>query len=125
MLHVDAGSLKEPGPLPVNPALNKFKSMPGVTIEISPIPYNPTTDTAISKVSQEVLAEDTAWERLRGSEQYAAWQIREKQALELLPAGVVNTMAAAAEGGSSVGAGGGRGSNAPKRLTRRRRLFVR
>jgi hypothetical protein len=125
MLHVDAGSLKEPGPLPVNPVVNKFKSIPGVTIEISPIPYNPSTDTAISKISQEVLAEDTAWERLRGSEQYAAWQMREKQALELLPRGVVNTMAAAAEGGSSVSRGSSRGSDAPKRLTRHRRLFVR
>jgi hypothetical protein len=56
------------------------------------------------------------------SEQYAAWQVREKQALDVLPQRV-NTMAAAAEGGSSLSGGSGRGSNAPKRLTRHRRLF--
>jgi hypothetical protein len=35
----------------------------------------------------------------------------------------VNTMAAAAEGGSSLSGGSGHGSNSPKRLTRHRQLF--
>lgn len=108
MLHVDAGSLKEPGPLPVNPALKKFKSLPGVQIEVSPIPYNPATDCAISKFSQQQVIEDTAWEKLKGSEQYKAWRIREKQALGMLPRGVVNDMAGS---GSSSSSG-------PKRLLR-------
>jgi hypothetical protein len=106
MLHVDADSRKESGPLPVNPALDKYRAMPGVHIEISPLPYNPSTDCALSKFSQQVVAEDTAWEKLKGSQQYIAWRIREKQALEVLPRGVVSDLA-----------GGGGGSNGgPKRL---------
>jgi hypothetical protein len=106
MLHVDANSRKEPGPLPVNPTLDKYRAMPGVQIEISPIPYNPGTDCALSKFSQQVVAEDTAWERLKGSEQYMAWRIREKQALEVLPRGVVNDLAGVGGGGKGVSSGG-------------------
>jgi hypothetical protein len=109
MLHVDANSRKEPGPLPVNPALDKYRAMPGVQVEIAPIPYNPGTDCALSTFSQQVVAEDTAWERLKGSEQYTAWRIREKQALEALPRGVVNDLA-------GVGGGSGVDSGRPKRL---------
>jgi hypothetical protein len=103
MRHVDAGSPKEQGPLPVNPALARFKAMPGVQVEVAPLPYNPATDTAISTVSQAAVEEDTAWERLKGSEQYTAWRVREKQALELLPRGYKVTELAAAVGSSSGG----------------------
>lgn len=85
MLHLSDGSHKELGPLPVNPALEKFRAMPGVQVEVEPLPYNPATDCALSTASQQVVEEDTAWERLRGSEQYRAWRVREKQALEVLP----------------------------------------
>lgn len=108
MLHVDANSRKEAGPLPVNPALDKYRAMPRVQIQISPIPYNPRTDCALSKFSEQVVAEDTAWEKLKGSEQYMAWRIREKQALEVLPRGAVNDLV----GGSTRGSNGG----GPKRL---------
>ena len=93
MLHVDAGTRKEPGPLPVTPALDKYRAMPGVTIETTALQYNAATDTAITPLGQELVDEDTAWERLKGSEQYRAWRIREKQALELLPRGIVNDLA--------------------------------
>lgn len=103
MLHVDAGSRKELGPLPVNPALDKYRALPGVQVEISAVPYNPATDCALSTLSQQAIAEDTAWEKLRGTEQYLAWRVREKQALELLPRGVNE----ADRGGSSSNNTGG------------------
>lgn len=105
MLHVDAGSRKEPGPLPVNPALDKYRALPGVQVEVSAIPYNPAMDCALSTLSQQAIAEDIAWERLRGTEQYLAWRVREKQALELLPRGMVNE---ADSGSSSSNTGGSR-----------------
>jgi len=118
MLHVDLGSRKEPGPLPVNPALDKFKAIPGVTIETTPLTYNPATDMAVNKVSQQLLEEDTAWERLKGSEQYRAWKVREKQALEVIPRGIVNDMA----GGSSSSSPES-GNRSPKRHLSSRRLL--
>jgi hypothetical protein len=108
MMHADGGSHKEPGPLPVNPALEKFRAMPGVQVEVEPIPYNQSTDCAHSTGSQQVVEEDTAWERLRGSEEYSAWRVREKQALGVLPRGVVNEL--------DAGSSSGRSSDGPKRL---------
>lgn len=105
MLHVDDSSHREPGPLPIDPALDNYRAMPGVQIQVTALPYNPVTDTAMTPTSQEAVAEDTAWERLRGSEQYAQWTIREKQALGLLPRGVVVARdTAAVVGGSEQGA---------------------
>lgn len=123
MLHVDANSRKEPGPLPVNPALDKYRAMPGVKIEVAALPYNAATDAALTQTSQQALDDDTAWQRLRGTEQYTAWAIREKQALELLPTGVIiasNEKAASSMGGgsSSSSTSDGLQTGSPKRRLR-------
>jgi hypothetical protein len=100
MLHADRGSPKQQGPLALGRALDAYKAMPGVTISVErSLPYNAATDAAImGAASQQVVAEDTAWEATRGSEQYAAWRTREKQALDLLPRGVVSESAASSAG---------------------------
>jgi hypothetical protein len=85
----------------VNPALDKFRALPGVQVEVSAVPYNPATDCALSTLSQQAIAEDTAWERLRGTEQYLAWKVREKQALELLPRVVVDEAVSGSSSSSS------------------------
>jgi hypothetical protein len=103
MLGADAGVPRQAGPTPLAALLAKYRAMPGVSVEVTPLEYNAATDAAITPVSRGVMDEDKAWEAARGSEQYREWRVREKQALGLLPRGVMITTEKAAAGGTVGG----------------------
>lgn len=112
MLHVDAGSLKARGPLALGPGLEALRALPGVRLSTAPLPYNAATDAALSGRSAAEVAQDAAWERRRGSDVYEAARVRDKQALGLLPRGVVATERAAGGGGSPSASSSSRGDGA-------------
>jgi hypothetical protein len=72
-----------PGPLASWYYVNKYINTTGVSIDISPAPYNPETDAVIASSVRQIQDEDLEWERKRGTPQYEEWLIKQKKELEL------------------------------------------
>jgi hypothetical protein len=60
-------------PLPLHPALQ--------------VPYDAASDAVVEGKNVAIFEEDLAWERKRGSSEYAAWQRQQREALEMPPDG--------------------------------------
>jgi hypothetical protein len=72
-----------PGPLADWNYVNKHINTTGVSIDISPAPYNPEIDAVIDLGQKRIQDEDLEWERKRGTPEYEEWLTKQKKALEL------------------------------------------
>lgn len=76
-----------PGPLASMYTVQRYIKVPGVSIDISPSPYNATTQNVLERGQEGILAEDLEWERKRGTKDYQDWLTKQRQALELTQPG--------------------------------------
>jgi len=103
------------GPIGDTTLEDTYSNVPGVTIDISPVPYTPGSPFLMRKNELEVFGEDAAWERKKGSKEYEDWRKQQAAAVQLESAGTISsstngTDSAGSGSGSSTGTGSGNSS---------------
>lgn len=71
------------GPLADMPLVDPFKAQEGVTVDISPVPYDASSDAANSDKNKKIFEEDDAWERKRGTAEWETWNNQQRALLEM------------------------------------------
>lgn len=99
-----SGRTVSSGPIGDTTLEDTYSNVPGVTIDISPVPFNPGSPFPMRKNEIEVFGEDAAWERKKGSKEYENWRKQQAAAVQLESA---STKSSSTNGTDSAGSGSG------------------
>lgn len=98
-----------PGALADMSGVLRFTNKTGVSIDISPSPYNAATDIAVEDILD---SEDLAWELKRGTPEYEEWARKQKAAVGLEDATDGDSGSGSSSSDTSKAAGGRKSSDA-------------